>query len=121
MKKSSVLSVLTISTMLVAPPVFSDEGAKGTIGENGYGAQNESSEKQWKKDECLLIAKNCANETDTIQERIERLHNEILKGADVYTPEELNTLNRQLMDEYTNYYDLTRGGYGHRPRMNHVR
>ena len=121
MKTTSVLSALTISTMLVALPVFSGEGIKVAIGEYGQGNQTETSEQYGKKDECLLIAKNCANETDTIQERIERLHNEILKGTDVYTPEELNTLNRQLTDEYKNYYDLTRGGYGHRSRMKHVR
>ena len=119
MKKSSVLSVLTISTILVAVPVFSYDGAEGVMGGSGQGTQKEPYEQHGKKDECLLVAKNCANETDTIQERIERLHNEILKGSDVYTPDELNTLNRQLKDEYKYLYDLTKGGYGHRSRMKH--
>jgi len=121
MKKTSLLSILTLATMLVALPVFSGEGTKGASGEYGYGTQNKSNEQQDKKDECLLLAKNCANETDTIQQKIERLHNEILKGSDVYTPDELNTLNRQLSDEYKNYYDLTKGGDGHRSRMKHIR
>jgi hypothetical protein len=121
MKKTSLFSILTLATMLVALPVFSGEGIKGAIGEYGRDGQNEKYEQHGIKDECLLLAKNCANETDTIQQRIERLHNEILKGSDVYTPDELNSLNRQLSDEYKNYYDLTQGGYGHRSRMKHVR
>jgi len=106
MKKMCVLSVVTISALLVVVPVFSGEGAGGELRGDGQ---------EVKKDECLLLAKNCANETETIQERIERLHNEIRKGADVYTPEELNVLDRQLTDEYKYLYDLTKGGDGHRP------
>ncbi len=62
---------------------------------------------------------NCANEAETIQQRIERLNYEISKGSAVYTPEELNTLKRQLNDEYKNYYDINKGGDGHHSRMRH--
>jgi hypothetical protein len=48
------------------------------------------------KDECLILAKNCP--TDSIQERIERITNEINRGTDVYSPEELKTLERQLYE-----------------------
>ena len=48
------------------------------------------------KDECLLVAKNCV--TDNIQERIDRITNEIKRGTDVYTPAELKNLERQLSD-----------------------
>jgi Spy/CpxP family protein refolding chaperone len=65
-----------------------------------------------KKDMCLLVAMNCANETETIQQRIGRLHNEIRKGTDVYTPDELNILNQQLLDETNELHDLEHGGGG---------
>ena len=48
------------------------------------------------KDECLLLAMNCAQSVDSIQMRIERLNNEIAKGTDVYTRDELNVLKRKL-------------------------
>jgi hypothetical protein len=58
------------------------------------------------KDICLLAAMNCANESDTFQQRIERLQHEIQKGTDVYTPDELNILNRQLLDKKRELHDL---------------
>lgn len=49
------------------------------------------------KDECLLVAKNCSS--DTIQERIERLTNELGRGTTVYTTDELRALENEL-NEY---------------------
>jgi len=73
-----------------------------------------------RKDMCLLVAMNCANETETINQRIERLHNEIQKGTDVYTPDELNILNRDLQDETKELRDLERpGGEGHHHSEHH--
>lgn len=75
-----------------------------------------------RKDTCLLVAMNCANETDTIQQRIERLHNEIGKGTAVYTADELDTLHRELLDEQGEYRDLMHpGGEGHHRHSGHVR
>jgi len=122
MKRSIMLSVLTISAMLVNVPAFSAGGMKGYYEryEQGVqGGQSERYEPEGKKDECLLLAMNCANKAETIQQRIDRLNYEIRKGTDVYTPEELNTLKRQLNDEYKYYYDLTKGGDGHRSNMRH--
>jgi hypothetical protein len=65
------------------------------------------------KDECLLVAQNCGNETNTIQQRITRLNNEIRKGTDVYSHDELDVLNRQLKDEYQYLDDLNKPGDGH--------
>ncbi|QEM67736.1 hypothetical protein FO488_05925 [Geobacter sp. FeAm09] len=64
------------------------------------------------KDSCLLVAMNCTNETDTLNQRIDRLNAEIMKGTDVYTPEELDMLKRQLGDERKEFHDLMRPGDG---------
>lgn len=73
------------------------------------------------KDECLLVAQNCGDETDTIQQRITRLNNEIRKGTAVYTPDELDVLKRQLKDEYGYLSDLNDPGDGHHHSMKHRR
>jgi hypothetical protein len=51
-----------------------------------------------KKDECLLLAKNCQDNAYVLQQRIDRLRGEIYKGTTVYTHDELNTLRRKLDD-----------------------
>jgi hypothetical protein len=48
------------------------------------------------KNECLLVAKNCATKSSTVQERVNDLRNEIAKGFKAYTPTELNILKEQL-------------------------
>ena len=48
------------------------------------------------KNQCLLIAKNCASKSDTVLQRLNDLRNEIAKGYRVYTPTELNRLKEQL-------------------------
>lgn len=50
------------------------------------------------KDECLLVAKNCGTSVVSIQDKIERLKEEIAKGRAVYTTEELNNLKQKLDD-----------------------
>ncbi|GFO57888.1 hypothetical protein GMST_02130 [Geomonas silvestris] len=61
------------------------------------------------KDECLLVAMldnvNCPNRVDSVDNRIERLQKEIAKGNQVYTPDELTYLKKELklyqsMQEY---------------------
>jgi len=97
--------VLLAGALLVVLPGASVAAESGMKTQSGDPSQ---------KDMCLLVAMNCANETDTIHQRIDRLHNEIGKGTDVYTPEELSILNRQLQDETKELRDLTHpGGDGH--------
>jgi len=55
-----------------------------------------SEQQTQKKDECLLVARNCGNTVMSIQDKIERLKEEIAKGRDVYTVEEFNNLNQKL-------------------------
>ncbi|HZV81517.1 MAG TPA: hypothetical protein VFF53_05035, partial [Geobacteraceae bacterium] len=65
----TVLSIVATSVLLSAASVISAE----------TGMVNEG------KDECLLVAANCADNVDSIQQRIERLNKEIAKGSAVYT------------------------------------
>ena len=50
------------------------------------------------KDQCLLAAKNCAGEVDSIQKQVKKLQAEIKKGTKVYTAEELKTLEKKLKE-----------------------
>jgi hypothetical protein len=48
------------------------------------------------KNECLIVAKNCANAYSNVQDRAIDLRKEISRGLDVYSPEELNNMKEQL-------------------------
>ena len=62
------------------------------------------------KDQCLLAAKNCANEADTIQKKIKKLNAEIKKGKKVYTAEELKKLNDKLKETEQMLDEMLKGG-----------
>jgi len=95
--------VLAIGALLIsALPVLAAEG---------MGASTMDQDQQGQKDECLLVARNCSDSVDTIQQRINRLNREIGKGSAVYTHDELMKLNSQLDDaEKTMDILLTNGG-----------
>jgi TolA-binding protein len=95
------ISLLAAALMIVAVPALADEGSMDS--RIGQGQQNV-------KDECLLVAKNCGDQLDTIQERINRINGEISRGTDVYTNEELRTLERQLDDAHKTLEELSAGG-----------
>jgi hypothetical protein len=95
MKKPVLLiSLLAAAMMINAAPSYSNGGAASDIGSMKDAAQEAISQ----KDECLLVAKNCPDSVDTIQQRIEKLQREINKGNDVYTSEELRILKQKLDD-----------------------
>ncbi len=75
--------MISLSVNIV--PVFSDEPGA-----------SESPDQAPQKDECLLAAKNCGNRVVSLQDKIDRLKEEIAKGTKVYTPEELNVLKQKL-------------------------
>jgi hypothetical protein len=89
MKRISFLLIPYIAavTMISALPSYSDE--------YNISGQGQSS---GRKDECLLVAKNCPEKADSIQQQIDKLQTEINRGTDVYTPDELNILNNKLDD-----------------------
>ncbi|TSK07034.1 MAG: hypothetical protein FPO08_10415 [Geobacter sp.] len=62
------------------------------------------------KDECLLISKNCKNEVDSIQQKIQKLQKEIKKGSKVYTSDELKKLHDKLKEANQILQDLEKPG-----------
>ena len=95
------ITLLAAALMLLAVPVLAAEGAMYEAVEPGQ---------QEGKDECLLVAMNCPNQVDTIQQRIERIKGEIARGSYVYTNDELGILNRQLEEAERNLQELGVGG-----------
>ncbi|QEM69467.1 hypothetical protein FO488_15755 [Geobacter sp. FeAm09] len=81
--------------VLAAAIMACSEGSVLGGGEGGSpgGGEKESGPA---KDECLLLAVKCGNGFDTLQQRIERLQNEIAKGRAVYTVDELRILRQKL-------------------------
>ena len=97
MKKiATLLTIAGTSLLLYAIPAMSEYGTPGMSEEYGTADQSGVSGQQMQKDECLLVAMNCNGTMDTVQQRIEKLRKEIDKGEAVYTPEELDKLNKQL-------------------------
>jgi len=78
-----VISTVAAAMMLTALPVLSAEHAMGNMDQ---------------KNECLLMSQKCADNVDSIQQKIKKLNNEIAKGTRVYTPAELKKLNDKLND-----------------------
>ena len=100
---ATIISVVAAAMMFSAISLRADEGTVG-----GYGGERMVTPQ---KDECMLVAKNCGNDIDSIQERITRLKGEIARGTDVYTVEELRSLEWQLEDANKLFdFIMTNGG-----------
>ena len=95
------VTLLAAALMLLAVPVLADEGAMYEPSEQGQ---------QGGKNECLLVAKNCPDQVDSIQQRIERITGEISRGSAVYTNDELRILNRKLDEAEKTLGELVEGG-----------
>jgi hypothetical protein len=95
------LSLATLALLISAVPVLAAEGAMDKMPEQG---------RQAGRDECLLVSLNCANQVDSIQQRIDRIKGEISRGTDVYTNDELRMLNRKLDEATKTLEDETIGG-----------
>lgn len=50
------------------------------------------------KDECLIASKNCKDQVDSIQQRMDKINREIKKGKKVYSAEELKKLELKLKE-----------------------
>lgn len=87
---ATVLSVLTASMLFSAITILGAENYQMPSGSYGKGVQSNQ------KNECLLVARNCAAESSTVRQRVMDLRKEISKGYTVYTPAELNMLKEQL-------------------------
>jgi len=95
------LTLLAATLMIFAVPAHADEDTVDRTLEQGQ---------QVEKNECLLVSKNCANEVDTIQQRIDRIQKEISRGSDVYTNDELRKLDRELEKANKTLEGLSLGG-----------
>ena len=103
MKRIAILIPTLAAAMLInAVPSFSDEGYKTMGGQEATGA----------KEDCLLVASNCRDSVDTIQQRIDKLQKEINKGTAVYTNDELRVLNRKLNDNNNLLKEMIDSGEG---------
>lgn len=87
--------IVTVLSVVAASMLFS---AASLLGAEQYSAPYGSSGKEMRtdqKNECLLVAKNCASDTSTVRQRIIELRREIAKGLRVYTEKELHMLREQ--------------------------
>jgi len=91
---SLLITTTFISLACNSVPVFSEDASPAELPE----------QQVQQKDECLLVARNCGNSAVSIQDKIERLKEEIAKGRAVYTVEELNNL-KQKLDEVSRILD----------------
>jgi membrane protease subunit (stomatin/prohibitin family) len=88
------ITVAIFSLTTIIMPVFAEE----------VNPADSLEQQDQQKDECLLVARNCGNSAVSIQDKIERLKDEIAKGRAVYTIEELNNL-KQKLDEVSRILD----------------
>jgi len=85
-----IFSLMTTALLLSAIAILAAEQCSVSFGEYEKLVQSNV------KNQCLVVAKNCATEANTVQQRVNELRVEIAKGSDVYTPDELMTLKKQL-------------------------
>ncbi len=93
--------LLAAALMIVAMPAVAEEGAVNRMPVQGQ---------QSGKNECLLASRNCANEVDSIQQKIDRIKGEISRGSAVYSNDELRKLNMKLNEAVKSMEELTAGG-----------
>lgn len=63
------------------------------------------------KNECILAAKSCKEEVDSIQQKIKKIRAEIKKGKKVYSAEELKRLEQKLKEANEIIDDLLKPGH----------
>lgn len=95
--------LMATSLFAVAVPVLAEDSHQ-------HGVSHQAQDEQVAK-ECDMLLKNCAQEVDTIQERITKLKAAISeKGANAYTLEELKVLNKKLKEANETMRALTKPG-----------
>lgn len=91
MRKILVI-LMAMSLFAVAAPVLADEAPR-------HGASHQAAMDEECAKECAMLLRNCAQEVDSIQDRIRKLQVEINeKGSSTYTLEELKVLNSKLKE-----------------------
>lgn len=91
MKKTALLiSVVATSLLFSTITIIAAEQCPVSFGEY------EKLMKSNIKNQCLIVARNCADDVSTVQQRVDDLRVEIAKGSEVYTPHELMQLKEQM-------------------------
>jgi len=86
----SILSMLFLVTLHVGGYTTAVQAGDSQVMDDG------SKQGQGQKEECLLVAVNCGTDYRTLELKIESLRNEIAKGSDVYSADELKDLGKRL-------------------------
>ena len=89
-KLAAITSILTLATLLSAVPILAAGSCPVSFGEYDKLIQSNM------KDQCLIVARNCASKADTVQQRVNTLRIETAKGNYVYSNGELKALREQL-------------------------
>lgn len=90
-KLATKIFVMAVPTFFYSATFITPDNAPAPYGEE-YGGQLTHQI----RNECLLVAKHCATRSSTVLQRGNDLRQEIKKGLDVYTYEELKTMQEQL-------------------------
>ncbi len=95
-----IAAMLISVSILAAVPVMAME----------HGAMHKQQDEECAR-ECDLLLRNCAQEVDSIQQRIEKIKARIkVEGADAATRDELRVLNKKLKEANETMRDLTKPG-----------
>ena len=86
MNRLAIIIPVLLASVLLYP-------VSGMAAESG---KTEVSDPALQKDECLLYLVECDTRVHSIQDKIEKLNEEIAKGTKVYTNEELRLLREKL-------------------------
>lgn len=97
---------LSIATLAAATLI----SALPALAADEMGNRMMDQDQQGRKDECVLMSKNCGDRIDTIQQKIMRISHEIDRGSAVYTSSELRHLDFQLEEAKRTLEELTQSG-----------
>jgi len=89
-KLGSVIFFSVVTFLFSAYPIIADSNCPVSSSEFDKLIQSNM------KDQCLVVAKNCASEASSVQQRVNDLRREIAKGRYVYSADELRALENQL-------------------------
>lgn len=98
----SKLALTAAALLIISVPVLADD--LSVVPEREPAAVNPG------KDVCLIVAMNCGDRAESIQNRIEFIQSEINKGSTVYTNEELMILQKKLDAEKRELNEAYEGG-----------
>ena len=96
------IALLAAALMIMVVPVLADDLSAVP--------SREPETQQSGKDQCLIVAMNCGDRAMSVQNRIDKIQNEMNKGAGVYSAEELGILQRRLDDANRELIEDNEGG-----------